>query len=133
MDVGYEADPDRRVLTTMKANYGRVGEETHMKWQAGVFVAEASESGLDKLASEAMAQRVFLKLLATFTAQGRYVNHVSGANFAPKIFSEHPDSEGMTKRVLKAAMEGLLASGKVVIQQEGPASRRRSFLAESAK
>lgn len=127
-DNGFEADPDRRVMTTMKANYGRVGEETHMKWQAGVFVSEVVEQGLDKLASGPMAQRVFMKLLATFTAQGRHVNHVSGASFAPKVFAEHQDSEGMTKRALKAAMESLLAAEKIVIAKEGPPSRQRSYI-----
>ncbi|MEM7473236.1 MAG: AAA family ATPase [Pseudomonadota bacterium] len=129
-DGGFEADPDRRVMTTMKANYGRVGEETHVKWQAGVFVVEASEQGLDKLAQGAKAQRVFMKLLALFTSQGRRVNHSGGTTYAPKLFSEHPDSEGMTKRAFKGAMEELLASGKVIIDREGPASKQRSFLAE---
>lgn len=129
-DNGFEADPDRRVLTTMKANYGRIGDETHMKWSAGAFVAEASETGLDRLAAGAKAQRVFMKLLATFAAQGRQVNHAGGTRYAPKLFAEHPDCEGMTKRALKAAMEGLLASEKIAIQQEGPASRRVSFIAE---
>lgn len=130
-DGGFEADPDRRVMTTMKANYGRIGEETHMKWQAGVFVPEASEQGLDKLAAGAKAQRVFMKLLATFTAQGRQVNHAGGPNYAPKQFAEHPESEGMTKRALRAAMEGLLASGKIKIEKEGPASRPRTFIVEA--
>ncbi len=132
-DNGFEADPDRRVMTTMKANYGRIGEETHMKWQAGVFVEEQSDEGLDKLAAGAKAQRVFMKLLATFTAQGRRVNHAGGTTYAPKIFSEHPDAEGMTKRAMKAAMEGLLAAGKIKIDTEGPASKRRSFIVEVAQ
>ena len=130
-DNGFEADPDRRVMTTMKANYGRIGEETHMKWQAGVFVAELSEQGLDKLAAGAKAQRVFMNLLATFTAQGRQVNHAGGPSYAPKQFAEHPDSEGMTKRAFKAAMDSLLASGKIRIAKEGPASRQRSFIVEA--
>jgi len=62
-DDGYETDPDRRVMTTMKANYGRVGGETHMKWTNGVFVAEQAATGLDNLAQGAKAQRIFLKLL----------------------------------------------------------------------
>ncbi|MCK0151083.1 AAA family ATPase [Marivita sp. S6314] len=132
-DNGFESDPDRRVMTTMKANYGRIGGETHMKWQAGVFVPEAVEQGLDKLAAGAKAQRVFMKLLATFTAQGRQVNHVSGSSFAPKIFAEHPDNEGMTKRALKAAMESLLAAGKIKIESEGPASRKRSFIVKAGE
>jgi len=129
-DDGFEADPDRRVLTTMKANYGRVGEETHMKWQAGVFIAEQAEHGLDKLAAGAKAQRVFMKLLTTFTAQGRHVNHAGGPNYAPKQFAEHPDNEGMTKRAFKSAMDGLLVAGKIEIRREGPASRQRTFIAE---
>ena len=132
-DGGFEADPDRRVMTTKKANYGRIGEETHMTWRAGVFVAEASESGMDKLARDAKAQRVFMKLLDEFTAQGRRVNHVGGSRNAPKLFEEHPDSEGMTKRAFKAAMEGLLASKKLVIMTEGPASRQSSYIAKGGK
>lgn len=130
-DNGFEADPDRRVMTTMKANYGRIGEETHMKWQAGVFVPELSEQGLDKLAAGAKAQRVFMTLLTTFTAQGRQVNHAGGPSYAPKQFAEHPDSEGMTKRAFKAAMDSLLTSGKIRIEKEGPASRPRSFIVEA--
>lgn len=128
-DDGFEIDPDRRVLTTMKANYGRVGGETLMKWCNGVFVAEQAATGSDKLAQGAKAQRVFMKLLATFTAQGRQVNHAGGQTYAPKIFADHPDNEGMTKRALKSAMEGLLAAGKIVILKEGPPSKQRSFLA----
>ncbi|MFD1341467.1 AAA family ATPase [Litorisediminicola beolgyonensis] len=132
-DGGFEADPDRRVMTTMKANYGRIGEETHMKWQAGVFVPEVSEQGLDKLAAGAKAQRVFMKLLSAFTAQGRQVNHAGGPNYAPKQFAEHPENEGMTKRAFKAAMDGLLASGKIRIEKEGPASRPRTFIVEAGQ
>ncbi len=127
-DNGFESDPDRRVMTTMKANYGRIGGETHMKWLSGVFVPEITEQGLDKLAAGAKAQRVFLKLLDTFTAQGRRVNHAGGSTYAPKLFAEHPNAERMTKRAMKAAMEGLLAAGKIRIEQAGPPSKRRSFI-----
>ena len=40
-DNGFEPDPDARVLSTKKANYGRTGGEINLKWQAGAFVAEA--------------------------------------------------------------------------------------------
>lgn len=132
-DNGFEADPDKRVMTTMKANYGRVGGETHMKWQSGVFVAEKAAQGLDAMAAGAKAQRVFLKLLKTYTAQGRQVNHAGGTRYAPKAFADHPDNEGMTKRAFKSAMEGLLASEKIIIKQDGPASRRVSYIAEAGQ
>jgi hypothetical protein len=35
----------------MKANYGRVGDETHMKWARGVFVAEQTVQEMDKIAA----------------------------------------------------------------------------------
>jgi RecA-family ATPase len=132
-DNGYEMDPDRRVMTTMKANYGRVGGETHMKWINGVFVAEHAATGLDKLAQGAKAQRVFMKMLALFASQGRQVNHAGGSRYAPKLFAEHPENEGMTKRAFKTAMEGLLAAEKIVIQSEGPASRKTTFIAEAGQ
>lgn len=132
-DAGYEMDPDRRVLTIMKANYGRVGDETHMKWVNGVFVAEAAEQGRAKMANDAKAQRVFMKLLATFTGQGRAVNYAGGSRYAPKLFAEHPENERMTKRAFKMAMESLLASGKIAIKTEGPPSRKVSFIADAGQ
>ena len=131
IDGGFEANPDRRVMTTMKANYGRVGGEIHMVWKDGAFEAEAAMESLDAMAAGAKAQRVFMKLLRAFTAQGRRVNHAGSSTYAPKLFAEHPDAEGMTKRALKAAMEGLLASGQIKVEQEGPPSRRVSYLVQA--
>lgn len=128
---GYESDPDKRVLTTKKANYGRVWGEINMTWREGVFVPDSAPQGLDAMAANAKAERVFLKLLAAFTAQGRRVNATAGAQYAPKVFAEHPQAEGMTKRALRPAMEALLASGRLVVETEGPPSRRVSYLAEA--
>ncbi|MDP2738294.1 MAG: ATPase, partial [Pseudorhodobacter sp.] len=125
---GYEANPDARMLSTMKSNYGRTGGEIAMRWQAGVFVTLAQPTGLDRMAIGAKAERVFCKLLREFTDQGRRVNSNGGPNYAPKLFAEHPDSEGMTKRALKMAMEKLLAQKKVSIGKEGSPSRRVTFL-----
>ena len=126
----YEPDPDKRVLTVKKANYGRAGAEISMCWKSGVFVVEQAETGLDRLAANAKAERVFLTLLRQFTQQGRRVNHASGPNFAPKAFAETGSAEGMTKRALKAAMESMLGAGKLTIEAEGPPSRRVSYLVE---
>lgn len=129
----YEANPDARVLRTMKANYGRTGGEITMTWRDGVFVRDAQETGLDRMAATGKAERVFLKLLRMFTEQGRRVNDKGSTSYAPKVFAEHPQSEGMTKRALKAAMETLLADGRVIVETEGPQSRRVQYLAEVQK
>ena len=125
---GYEANPDARVLSTKKANYGRTGGEISMTWRNGVFVADPAETGLDRMAVSGKAERVFLKLLRMFTEQGRKVNHAGGPTYAPKLFAEHPDSEGVVKRSLRSAMETLMAQGKIRVAEDGPASKRRSFL-----
>ncbi|MCA3485846.1 MAG: ATPase, partial [Rhodobacter sp.] len=125
---GYEADPDARVLRTLKANYGRTGGEISLRWQGGVFAADELETGLDRKASGAKAERVFLSLLRTFTEQGRRVNHAGGANYAPKVFAAHTKAEGTTKAALKGAMDALLERGAVTIGKDGPPSRMVTFL-----
>lgn len=128
VEDGYEPDPDRRVLTTKKANYGRIGGETHLTWTDGVFVADQSPSGLDRLAANAKAERIFLSILTDFEAQGRHVSASPGPTYAPKVFEQHPKAEGITKRAFRPAMEGLLHRGKVVIAKHGSGAKERSHL-----
>jgi len=126
---GYEANPDARVLRTMKANYGRTGGEISMTWQQGVFVADAVETGLNRVCASMKSERVFVKLLRQTLDQGRRVNHAGGPTYAPKVFAAHPDSEGITKRAFTQAMEHLLTAKKIVIGEDGPPSKRRQSLA----
>lgn len=126
---GYEADTKVRRLTSKKANYGPTGHEIGMKWQAGVFAAEAPETGLDKMAATAKAERVFLRLLRQFTDQGRRVNANGGPTYAPKVFAESTEAEGVTKRAFKAAMDALFHAGKIKNETTGPASRAVTFIA----
>lgn len=127
-DDGYEADPDARILRSMKSNYARSGGEISLKWQDGVFVAQEAETGLDRMAATAKAERVFLKLLQQAQGQGRKVNHAGGPTYAPKVFAASPEAEGITKRTFGQAMERLLATGKITIAEYGPPSKRRQFL-----
>ncbi|MEM6410693.1 MAG: AAA family ATPase [Pseudomonadota bacterium] len=125
---GVELDHDLRRLTNKKSNHGRLGIELILRYSGGVFVAETDQGGLDRAASQAKADRVFLKLLDEFTVQGRKVNHAGGSTYAPKVFAEHPGSERMTKRTLAAAMNRLLAAEHIRVEVEGPPSKKRSFL-----
>ncbi|MDT3686480.1 MAG: AAA family ATPase [Pseudorhodoplanes sp.] len=120
-----EPDPDLRVLTTMKANYGRAGTEIHVRWRDGVFIREESETGFDQLAAEMKADYAFLDLLRLMATQGRDVSTKPSPTYAPAIFAAHPQGKRITKRAYRAAMERLLASGKIRIEQIGPASKRR--------
>ncbi|MFN4128948.1 MAG: AAA family ATPase [Paracoccaceae bacterium] len=125
---GYEANPDARVLRTMKANYGRTGGEINLTWRNGIFVADAPVTGLDRMARNAKAERVFLSLLRMVNEQGQTVNSNSGAYYAPKFFADHPKAEGVTKSAFKVAMQTLLADDKIIIVKTGTTSRRTSHL-----
>ncbi len=130
-DNGFEPDPDARVLSTKKANYGRTGGEINLKWQAGVFISEAQPTGLDARAAGAKGERVFLKLLDALTAQGRYVSASPGPTYAPTQFASHPAAEGCTKRALKSAMDALFGRGEIVVASHGTGAKARSHIARN--
>lgn len=128
-DNGFEPDPDARVLSTKKANYGRTGGEINLKWTGGIFVAEAQPTCIDALAAGARGERVFLKLLDTLTAQGRYVSANPGPTYAPSQFARHPDAEGCIKTAFAAAMNTLFGRGEIVVASHDSGARARSHIA----
>lgn len=124
---GQEADPDARVLRTMKANYGPKGGELRITWKAGVFVADATPNSLDRMAAGAKAERVFLSLTRIFAEQGRSASPM----LAPKEYAGHPKSEGITKKAFTLAKDNLLDQGKIMIISDGPPSKQRKRLVVS--
>lgn len=129
----FEADADARILRCLKSNYSRAGAEVKVRWREGVFKPDGAESGLDRAAAGARADRVFLKLLRLFTEQGRRVNSSGGSNYAPKVFAEHPDGEGVTKAALRVAMDKHLSAGRVQVVKAGSEKRPTTYLAEVEK
>ena len=132
-DDGYEADPDARTLTTKKSNYGRSGGEIALRWQAGVFIAQRAESGLDRMAANAKADRVFLRLLDEFNNEGRRVRHTTGNGYAPHAFAKSGRAEGLSKRQLVTAMERLFESKSILVVEDGPKSRPQRYLVRVAE
>jgi RecA-family ATPase len=128
---GLEPDPDLRRLSAKKANYTRRGIEIALRWHAGRFVAEDTGTGLDRMLAHAKAERVFLDLLRRFNGEGRRVRHTTGDGYAPAAFANSGRAEGVSKAALRVAMEALFAKGKIVVAQEGPPSRRVSFIREA--
>jgi RecA-family ATPase len=125
---GYEPDPDRRILTTKKSNYGRVGEEIGLTWRAGAFVPDEKPSSLEEMTVGLKAERVFLALLDQFTAEGRYVSSSPSATYAPSLFSNHPNAEGCTKRAFVGAMNALFARGHIAMTEHKQAGKVRSHI-----
>ena len=131
---GYEPDPNARILTNMKANHGPIGDTIRVRYHGGIFVATgvASGSGASGLHGGEnimdKAKRVFVVLLRQFNANGLKVNASAGPNYAPKVFAEHPDSEGVQKGAFKSAMHQLISEGAIRNEQSGPPSKRVSQL-----
>lgn len=128
---GEEGDPDARELEVMKANYSRKGALLPLRWIDGVFHLDAKvETGLDRMAASAKAERVFLKMLRSYTEQGRFVSANPGSTFAPSVFAANTDAaEGCTKRALRAAMDSHFAAKRIVNATHGAGAKARSHLA----
>jgi RecA-family ATPase len=123
-DGNREINPDLRVLRVKKSNYGPVGLELRLRWENGTFVLDGPSGGFDKMAADAKAERVFLDLLSAFDAQGRDVSPNLSNTYAPSVFEKLPNAEGIARKQFIAAMERLLASGRIRIEASGPPSRR---------
>ena len=122
-----EPDLGLRTLKIAKSNYGPVNAEITVKWEAGVWVTvDSSDAGIAK----AGAMAIFISILARLTREGRKVGHSPGPNYAPKLFADEPEAtgQGLTKERLGVAMAELFKLGKIVAIEEGPASRRRSYV-----
>jgi RecA-family ATPase len=123
---GEEPDPNLREFEVMKQNYGPVGERVRLRWSTehGVFVPEQSAEGsLERMAKDQHTDDAFLVMLKRFTEQGQKVSHVSGTNYAPAKFAQHPDAKGITSHAFAKSMQRLLDNRKIRIEEGGRPSR----------
>jgi RecA-family ATPase len=127
---GAEPDKALRQIEFMKSNYGPVANAITVRWRDGVFLPEPKTGSLEKLASEAKADSVFLQLLERFSREGRTVGDKHGHSYAPALFSHEPEAmtPGMKKDALAGAMRRLFATKKIHIEQHGRPSRPGSKL-----
>ena len=121
-------NPDARVLSTKKANYGRIGERISMTWRAGIFVPDSLVGPDSELADEAKAERVFLRLLDDFTMEGRTVKSAQAQGYAPKAFAASGRTEGVSKQALQSAMERLFSKREIVESYGGHKSPSKQTL-----
>ena len=128
---GYEADRDARVISSKKANYSTTGTELKVKWINGVFVAEEPVTAGEEMNVNAKAEAVFMRLLTQFSEQGRYVSASPGPTYAPVVFEQHPQAQGITKRAFRVAMESLLSANRLVIKTHGKGAKARSHIAQA--
>ncbi|MCZ6482747.1 MAG: hypothetical protein O6757_05840, partial [Alphaproteobacteria bacterium] len=77
------------------------------------------------------AETVFIEALRTLTKRGQRVNtSTNTGNYAPKqmVKSRLPQARGYTIRELEAAMHRNFDAGLIEVREDGPATRRRSYI-----
>jgi len=132
-DGDKEADPDIRLLSTKKINYGKVGNETKLRWEHGCFVAETAGGSSQAIGLiNRKVEKVFIELLRTFSRTGQNVGASAGTNYAPAKMAKHPAAEGHSKKALEGAMQRLLEDGTIKLVWDGPPSKPRQRLMVSA-
>jgi RecA-family ATPase len=125
---GSEPDKNLRALEVKKSNYGPASMSLTLEWKKGLFVPVHGPTGLDKLALDAKAEDVFIDLLKELTGQGRNVNANKGPTYAPAVFAKEDAASSITKAALEKAMERLLKTKAIKVEQFGPPSHSRTKL-----
>ena len=115
---------DLRELSFLKNNYGPLAESIVLRFRNGLFLPEAGQSALEKLARDQKVDETFLDVLGKLVKQNRPANPSADAsNYGPKVIADHPDGKAYTQRDYRAALERLLAANRVHIASFGPRSK----------
>lgn len=113
-----DADPDKRVLSTKKSNYGPALGNIELKYAGGIFVRTDDENYSSPAIRQMMAEKAFMACLDACTKAGRSVSHTKNtARYAPKVFRQMPECNGVGLGMLEKAMNALFSEGKIVIGQ----------------
>lgn len=124
-DDGKQPDENARILSHKKANYAGRNDSMNLLWNDGAFIVDRPGADIYR----PPAETVFLDLLAATTREGRRVSENRMANnFAPRAFEKRADRKGYRKTDFEPAMERLFAAGKIVVDEDGPPSKKVRFI-----
>jgi RecA-family ATPase len=138
-DDGAARDPDLRVLRRDKSNYSKAGGLLEFRWHRLSFVRDqdlpvATAAHLAETAQAAADNAIFLECLALRNAQGRHVSERPASNYAPKVFSEMPESKRIGKKRLTDAMDRLFRGSLIERGEVGwDGNKRRATYGLRAK
>ncbi|NOD46390.1 AAA family ATPase [Ruegeria sp. HKCCD5849] len=125
---GEELDSDLRVMKRMKANYAAANDDVNLRWSAGCFDALPKTAENVDAAMLQIWQSKFMDLLRRHVEKGRNVSPNRSNSFAPKVFAEHPDADGVTKVQFNKSMESLLDMNVIGVEDIGPKSKRSQII-----
>lgn len=132
---GNVTDADIRILSRLKANYAQAGAELTLRYSRGAFALDGmAEPDGDGFYRRRAAEQAFLSGMNELAPKKIRCNvHKGQPNYAPKALREKTrTAAAYSEDELEAAMNRLVRDGKILSQEEGPPSRRRSYLIVTA-
>jgi AAA domain len=118
-----------RELEVMKINSGPIGEIQKLRFEDGCFVLQGASPAPIQAAAHSAAEQTYLACLDLLTAQGREVREHSGRGYAPSVFADMPEANGVSARAFKSAQERLFSGGLIHNETVGPPSKRTKHIA----
>lgn len=112
-------DPDQRELITTKANYAKIGERLEFRWHDFALIRDGDLPAERMAEIAAVAQgnaddEIFLRCLDLRNRQERPVSESKASRtYAPKEFTDMPESRRIGRRRLEAAMERMFRTGTI--------------------
>jgi RecA-family ATPase len=129
-DDGGQSASDLRELSFLKNNYGPLAESIILRFRDGLFLPEAGQSTLERLARDQKVDETFLDILGKLIKKNRPVSPSAHAsNYGPKVIAGHPDGKAYAQRDYQASLDRLLAADRIHIVRVGPSSRTTQYLA----
>lgn len=129
-DEADDADPDERVLKTMKSNWGASSGVTKLRWEDGVFVAQAPERvAVVGMMGRAEIDRVVLHAVLFVTKNGDRIaaGRQSNNNIA-KVIGKLPSCRAYTASDIFSASDRLLEDGRLIRITAGRPGRQAVLL-----
>jgi RecA-family ATPase len=120
---GLDSDPDVRVLSLRKSNYGPAQADLRLRRRLGGFFLDGDAGPSDVAGARRRIDDLFLELLASYEAQGRTVSDRPGANYAPLVFARDAAAKGANKGGLTSAMNRLFSARAIAVVTVGRPSR----------
>lgn len=134
---GDDPDPNLRILSRLKANYAAIGVDLSVRWEGGAFVntvdpTMAGETEDGSIVAHRMreAEAWFIEGMNELAAKKLRCNiHRGQANYAPKFLREKTTTcQSLSEFELTGAMNRLIKANRIRVEEDGPRSRRRSYL-----
>jgi RecA-family ATPase len=116
--IDHDMETDMRTVRVGKANYSSKGDELRFIWIDGAFVhadelAPDQAKELAEITQANFDNERFLACLEERTRQQRAVSEKSCKSYAPSVFERMPESKGIGKKRLEAAMDRLFRTGAI--------------------